>query len=85
MRNSGTTPLVFTLRRVGDSTGTVDATVDGPAVNILFNIKYLNDVLGVIDTPEVVLELNTAQSPGLVKPLGNSDYLYVIMPLYSRG
>jgi DNA polymerase III subunit beta len=85
----GLTPGVVTLQatndELGDSTGTVDATVDGPAVNILFNIKYLNDVLGVIDTPEVVLELNTAQSPGLVKPMGSENYLYVIMPLYSRG
>ena len=85
----GLTPGVVTLQatndELGDSTGTVDATVDGPAVNILFNIKYLIDVLGVIDTPEVALELNTAQSPGLVKPLGNDQYLYVIMPLYSRG
>lgn len=85
----GLTPGVVTLQatndELGDSTGTVDATVDGPAVNILFNIKYLNDVLAVIDTPEVTLELKTSQSPGLVKPLGNEQYLYVIMPLYSRG
>ncbi len=85
----GLTPGVVTLQatndELGDSTGTVDATVDGPAVNILFNIKYLSDVLGVIDTPEITLELNSAQAPGLVRPLGNDGYLYVIMPLYSRG
>jgi DNA polymerase III subunit beta len=85
----GLTPGVVTLQatndELGDSTGTVDATVDGPAVNILFNIKYLSDVLAVIDTPEITLELKSSQSPGLVRPLGNDDYLYVIMPLYSRG
>jgi DNA polymerase-3 subunit beta len=85
----GLTPGVVTLQatndELGDSTGTVDATVDGPGVNILFNIKYLNDVLAVIDTPEVVFELNTAQTPGVVKPLGADNYTYVIMPLYSRG
>ncbi len=87
--NEGLTPGVVTLQatndELGDSTGTVDATVDGPAVMILFNVKYLNDVLGVIDTPEIVLELNTPQSPGVVKPLGSEDYTYVIMPLYNRG
>lgn len=85
----GLTPGVVTLQatndELGDSTGTVDATVDGPAVNILFNIKYLNDVLNIIDTPEVVFELNTAQTPGVVKPIGADSYVYVIMPLYSRG
>jgi DNA polymerase-3 subunit beta len=85
----GMTPGVVTLQatndELGDSTGTVDATVDGPEVTILFNIKYLSDVLAVIDTPEVTLELNASQSPGLVRPLGTDGYLYVIMPLYSRG
>ena len=85
----GLTPGVVTLQatndEIGDATGTVDATVDGPEVTILFNIKYLNDVLAVITTPEVVLELSTAQLPGVVKPMGIDNYTYVIMPLYSRG
>jgi DNA polymerase III subunit beta len=85
----GLMPGVVTLQatndELGDATGTVDATVDGPEVSILFNIKYLSEVLGVISTPEVILELNTSQQPGVIKPMGNDDYVYVIMPLYSRG
>lgn len=85
----GLTPGVVTLQatsdELGDATGTVDATVDGNEVTILFNIKYLNDVLTIIGTPEVVCELNTPQTPGAIKPLGSDDYVYVIMPLYSRG
>lgn len=87
-QEDGLTPGVVTLQatndELGDATGTVDATVDGPEVTILFNIKYLNDVLGVVSTPEVVFELNSAQTPGVVKPQGNDNYTYVIMPLYSR-
>jgi DNA polymerase-3 subunit beta len=83
------TPGVVTLQatndELGDATDTVDATVDGPSVTILFNIKYLNDVLSVVGTPEIALELNTAQTPGVVKPLGDDSYVYVIMPLYSRN
>ncbi len=84
----GLTPGVVTLQatndELGDATGTLDATVDGPEVTILFNIKYLNDVLAVISTPEITLELNTPQTPGVIKPLGMDSYVYVIMPLYSR-
>ncbi|HKD75203.1 MAG TPA: DNA polymerase III subunit beta, partial [Ktedonobacterales bacterium] len=88
-QEGGLTPGVVTLQatndELGDATGTVDATVDGPEVNILFNIKYLNDVLAVISTPEIALELDTAQKPGVVRPMGADNYTYVIMPLYSRG
>jgi DNA polymerase-3 subunit beta len=52
-------------------------------MEIIFNVKYLTDVLGVIGTAEVALELNTPQQPGVVKPVAESDYVYVIMPMHS--
>ena len=52
-------------------------------MEIIFNVKYLTDVLGVIETPSVALELNTPQQPGVIKPVGESDYAYVIMPMHS--
>ncbi len=84
----GITPGVVTLQatndEIGDATGTVDATVDGPGMEILFNIKYLSDMLGVIDTPEVAFELNNGQSPGVLRPQGAENYTYIVMPLHSR-
>lgn len=81
----GVVEVIATNDELGDSSGTVDATVDGPAVTILFNVKYLADALSTIDTPEVVLSLNSNQSPGMMQPQGNTDYLHILMPLYSRG
>jgi DNA polymerase-3 subunit beta len=45
-------------------------------------VKYLADVLAVIGTPEVALEANGATKPGVIKPVGASDYTYVIMPMH---
>jgi DNA polymerase-3 subunit beta len=48
-----------------------------------FNVKYLVDVLNVIDMPNVALETTAATSHGVVRPMaGNDNYLYVCMPMH---
>jgi DNA polymerase III subunit beta len=80
----GAVTLEATAEESGDTTTTLDVSVDGPGMEIIFNVKYLTDVLGVLDTESVALELNTAQQPGAIKPHpNNSDYIYVIMPMHS--
>ena len=66
----------------GDNVAELDASVEGEAVEIAFNVKYLVDVLNVIDTPNVALETNAATSPGVIKPVGRDDYLCVVMPMH---
>jgi DNA polymerase-3 subunit beta len=48
--------------------------------------KYLSDVLSVIQTDEVALELTTPAQPGVIKPVGEKEenYTHVIMPLTKR-
>ena len=60
----------------------VDATVEGDAVEIGFNVRYLTDVLQVIDTPNVALETNGDSSPGVIRPVGRDDFVSVIMPMH---
>jgi DNA polymerase-3 subunit beta len=66
----------------GDNVAELDATVDGAPVEIAFNVKYLVDVLNVIDSPNVALETSTPASPGVIRPVGRDDYLYVCMPMH---
>lgn len=84
--NNGLEPGMLTIEAtaedVGDNTSTVNAAVDGPEQQIIFNVKYLTDVLAVIGTPEVALEVNSATKPGVIKPVGADDYTYVIMPMH---
>jgi DNA polymerase-3 subunit beta len=65
----------------GDNVGEVDATIDGEEMEIAFNVRYLLDVLSVIKTPQVVLETTNATSPGVIKPLGEENFIHVIMPM----
>ncbi len=78
------TVVVGAVADVGDAKGTIEAVVEGenPQLTIAFNGKYLSDVLGVIDTAQVSLELNSPSSPGVVRPVGTSNYTHVIMPMH---
>ena len=78
----GAITIEATAEDLGDSTSVVNAAVDGPELQIIFNVKYLADVLAVIDTPEVALEANAPTRPGVIRPVGSADYTYVIMPMH---
>jgi DNA polymerase-3 subunit beta len=78
----GHVSISATSAETGDNVAEIDATVDGQAVEIAFNVKYLVDVLNVITTPNVALETSTATSPGVIRPVGRDDYLYVAMPMH---
>lgn len=54
---------------------------EGEETQIAFNSKYLSDVLKVIDTEEVLLELTGSLSPGIIKPLNEENYIYLILPV----
>ena len=66
----------------GSSEVTLDATVEGPALVIAFNVRFLREALDVIPTPNVVLETNANNTPGTIRPVGSSEYLHVIMPMH---
>jgi DNA polymerase-3 subunit beta len=77
----GAVTIEATAEDVGSNVSTVNAAVDGPEQQIIFNVKYLADVLAVMDTPESAIEITSAARPGVIKPVGSADYTYVIMPM----
>jgi len=66
----------------GSSETVVDATIEGDSVLIAFNVRYLREVLDVVGTPNVALETSAAAAPGVIRPLGEEDFLHVIMPMH---
>lgn len=69
-------------QEMGDNVAQIDASVEGKSIEIAFNVKYMADVLNVIDTPQVAVETTSAMEPGVIKPVGDNDYVYVIMPMH---
>lgn len=66
----------------GSSQSVLDATVEGDDLIIAFNVRYLREVLDVISTPNVALETTKPTSPGVIRPVGEEDFLHVIMPMH---
>ena len=73
--------VAATSAETGDNETEIDALVDGEPIEVAFNVKYLNDVLSVIDTSQVALETTSESSPGVIKPVGSDDFVHVIMPM----
>ncbi|PWH14602.1 MAG: DNA polymerase III subunit beta [Anaerolineae bacterium] len=66
----------------GSNETIVEATVDGIPLLIAFNVKFLREVLEVIKTPNVAIETTAPNAPGVVKPVGEDNFLHVIMPMH---
>ncbi len=66
---------------VGDHVGQVEAAVEGDGTTIAFNARYLADVLTNVNADQFALELNGPLSPGVFKPIGDDQYIHVVMPV----
>ena len=78
----GSVTVQATSAEAGDNVGKVDANVEGPAIQIAFNIAYVMDALSAAGTEQVAIELTTPASPGVFRPVGQEDtYQCVIMPM----
>jgi len=65
----------------GEATEELPAQYTGETLTTGFNARYLLDVLGVIDGESVSLQLETPLSPCLVREVGNSGFICVVMPI----
>ncbi len=73
--------MVTANAEVGDNEGRVEAAVEGDGTTIAFNARYLLDVLQNVDADQFALELNGPLSPGVFKPVGDDQYVHVVMPV----
>lgn len=67
--------------QVGESEAKQEAEIEGVENNITFNYRFLLDGLQNTISEQCQLEVNTNMSPGLLRPKGKDDYLYIIMPI----
>ncbi len=80
--DSGRVELSAANSDLGEASDELQAEYDGVSFSIGFNARYLIDVLGAIgSTTQVEIGLNDEVSPGVVRYEGDSEFLYVVMPM----
>lgn len=79
----GSVKLSANAVEVGDNEGEVDAAVEGDATYISFSADYLSDVLGVLASEEIALQITGPLSPAVVRGVDQPDYTHVIMPMHT--
>ncbi len=66
---------------VGEMKDEMQVEYSGDSIEMGFNPQFVLDVLKVVDEDKVRMELKDSQSSGLLKPEGNDNYMYVVMPV----
>ncbi len=66
---------------IGEYQSSISGKTNGENVEISFNHRFLLDGLLNIRSSEVTFELNGGSGPGVLKPVGDETYIYVIMPI----
>ena len=77
------TELVITSNtpEVGKAMEKVPVQVEGDAVEVAFNARYLMECLTILETDEITFELTGPLSPGAIRPLDQQEYIYVLAPV----
>ena len=79
---SGKVTITARADETGDNQSQLEATSGGVEVEIAFNVKYLIDVLSIVDAPQVAIETSAPKSPGVIRPVGDETFLHVVMPMH---
>ncbi len=65
----------------GQSESELSSKIEGERVEISFNYRFLLDGFNNIKSSEVVFELNGEEGAGVLKPVGDESYIYILMPI----
>ena len=80
----GRMTLSANAAEVGDNKSEVEGQIAGEGGSIALNVKYLQDALSVMPTPQVAFETQTPSSPGVFRPVGQEGYIHIVMPMTVR-
>ena len=78
---TGKLTITATAAETGDNRDELDAQIDGAELEVAFNGRYLTDLLSVVESPSIALELQGPNAAGVFRPVDNDSFVHVIMPM----
>ncbi len=71
---------------VGSGSESLAATIEGEAIEIAFNVRYLLDGLKAMASDQVALQCNAPTTPAVLAPVEADDaFTYLVMPVQIRS
>ena len=84
----GTVTITAKSEEIGNNSAVIDAVeMSGDDLLIGFNNKYLMDALSSIEASgaaRVIMQMQTAGSPGVLKTSESDEYIHIIMPMFLK-
>lgn len=81
LKSEGKIETTSSSSQFGDSNAAAEAIVEGKDAEIVFNSRYILDVLSNLGDEKISIEVNGKLNPGVIRKDGDKSYIYVIMPL----
>lgn len=72
--------VITSNSEMGDVYEEIQTETQGNPLEIAFNVKYLSDVIKVVDEDEFLLCFNSGISPCVVRPVEEGGYTYMVLP-----
>lgn len=66
---------------IGDATEGMPAPFAGEAMEIAFNPQFLVEGIESVEGDEIAVQITSPLRPGLLRPVGNDDFSYLVMPI----
>ena len=66
---------------IGEHKTAIDAVIKGAPIEVNFNFKYIFDCLTTLGEDSVSLSFTEAHKPCIIRPIGNTSFLYLLMPM----
>jgi DNA polymerase III subunit beta len=78
---SGELTIAASTPDVGDAEETMPAAFEGEELEIGFNPEFLKEGIESVEGEELLLRLISPLRPGLLQPIDNEDFRYLVMPI----
>jgi DNA polymerase-3 subunit beta len=82
---SGQLVIQADAQDVGSGSEALAASINGDAIQIAFNVRYLLDGLKAMACDQVLLQCNAPTTPAILTPADGVQFTYLVMPVQIRS
>jgi len=82
--STGQVQISADAQDVGSGSEAIAATINGAAIQIAFNVRYVRDGLKAMSAERVELRCNAPTTPVVLAPDDDSAFTYLVMPVQIR-